>query len=143
MSSIYQELYWGIFYSIDLKGTVPLFWPRGPEFIVKLRNPEMGPSYGRKGKNFQLLFKWPGFFLKWPGFFFKWPGFLLLKMTRFLVKMTQFHFKMTRFLFHMTLNFLKWLLVTLHIEKWPLLLFYMTRFFFKMTIYFLKWPGFF
>ena len=49
-----------------LKGTVSVFWPRGPEialtflrneFIVKLRNSEMGPSYGSNGKNFQLLFK--------------------------------------------------------------------------------------
>ena len=49
-----------------LKGTVSLFLPRGPEialtflrkeFIVKLQNSQMGPSYGRNEKKFRLLFK--------------------------------------------------------------------------------------
>ena len=118
----------------ELKGTVSLFWPRGPEIaftslrnelIVKLRNSLMGASYGRNGENFQLLFQ----------------------MTRFL-------FKMTRLLFRMTSYFLKWLSVTLHIKKVTIVTFLMTRFLFnltsflfkmtqllfKMTSYFLKWP---
>ena len=49
-----------------LKGTVSLFCPGGPEialtflrneFIVKLQNSQIGPSYGRNEKKFRLLFK--------------------------------------------------------------------------------------
>ena len=109
-----------------IKGTVSLFWPRGPEialtflrneFIVKLQNSQMGPSYGRNEKKFRLLFKWPGFFVK---------------MTRFLVKMTRFLVKMTRFLLKMTPR----LLCTS--KKWPLLLFKVTRFLVKMTRFLVK-----
>jgi hypothetical protein len=104
-----------------LKGTVSLFWPRCPEialtflrneFIVKLQNSHMGPSYGRNEKKFRLLFKWPRFFVK---------------MTRFLVKMTRFLVKMTRFLLKMTPR----LLCTS--KKWPMLQIKLTRFHDKMT----------
>ena len=119
------------------KGTVSLFWPRGPEialtflrneFIVKLQNSQMGPSYGRNEKNFRLLFKWPGFFVKMTRF--------LVKMTRFLVKMTRFLVKMTRFLLKMTPR----LLCTS--KKWQLLLFKVTRFLLKMTRFLVRMTRF-
>ena len=141
------------------KGTVSLFWPQGPEialtflrneFIVKLQNSQMGPSYGRNEKNFRLLFRWPGFFvkmtrflLKWPGFLLKWPGFLLkwpgffLKWPGFFLKWPGFFLKYPPGYFaHLKSDhcyFLKWPGFFL---KWP-------GFFFKWPGFFLKWPGFF
>ena len=107
------------YYRLIFKGTVSLFWPRGPdialtflrnEFMVKLQNSQMGPSYGRNEKKFRLIFKWPGFFVK---------------MTRFLVKMTRFLLKMTPRLLCTS-------------KKWPLLLFKVTWFLVKMTRFLVK-----
>ena len=77
-----------------VKGTVPLFWPRGPktayifqgnELIAKLLNSKMGPSYQRKGEYFRLLLKMTrllfnviSYFRKWPGYYLKWPGYFLI-----------------------------------------------------------------
>ena len=127
-----------------LKGTVSLFWPRCPEialtflrneFIVKLKNSQMGLSTGGNEKNFRLLLKWPGFFVEMTRFLVKMTRFLV-KMTRFLAKMTRFLVKMTQFLVKMTPGYY------IHQKKWPLLLFKVTRFLVKMTRFLVKMTRF-
>ena len=125
------------------KGTVSLFWPRGPEIaltflinelIVKLQNSHMGASYGRNGENFRLLFKWHGYFIKWPGFLLKWPSYFLKRLGRHFWRVT---LKMTPgYLSHRKKD--HW-----YFLNWPNFFLKLPSFFLKLPGFFLKLPGYF